>query len=160
MKNKFESQKAGPKQNQIYEWKSVISSTEQHTESLTFHTGYNYPAVGIWITTFQWMKRHTVNNISVMHFHIHVLTGIVYWPQCCPNLIKTRCSHPTALKLLSAKSQANISKCSVTTWVQTKQLPTENQLLCHLGRHAKSYIYQNSNNNDKTFLYYNITLQK
>lgn len=73
-----------------------------------------------------------------MHFHIHVLTGIVYWPQCCPNLIKSHCLHPIALKLLSVKSQANISKCFVTTWGQTKQLSTENQLLCHLGRHARA----------------------
>lgn len=60
-------------------------------------------------------KNHTVNNTSVMHFHIHVLTGIVYWPQCCPNLIKSHCLHHIALKLLSVRSQANISKCFVTT---------------------------------------------
>lgn len=67
---------------------------------------------------------------------------IVYGPQCCPNLIKSPCSHPRALKLLLVKSAANIS----VLWLpecRRKNDPLE-----------ASCTHQNSTNN--TFLYYNI----
>lgn len=79
---------------------------------------------------------------------------IVYGPQCCPNLIKSHCSHPRALKLLLVKSAANISKCSDYLSADERTIHWKPGALS-FRQWCKSYTDQNSNNNN-TFLFYNI----